>query len=231
MTQPVTLSSDPNLTDAKGVQESQEESVGTEETKDLPEGAKNWQHALQQKAELLQKKEREAEELRRLLKEKEDAEKQQRLSQMSEAERYRIQAEDAMRELGELKVKTAVSKMLEGRNIPSGIKEIIERSPWVIPPVADELGDVSSRTWDEVEGSVNRHLPNYINSLEVRKEEPQNAKEEESAPRVIDSERSVDPSVVRNHVYTREEIARLGDDYEKHRDKILKQMAASGGKI
>jgi hypothetical protein len=50
----------------------------------------------------------------------------------------------------------------------------------------------------------------------------------------VDTERSTGAAVVKEHFYTREEIDAISKnpaEYEKHRDKILRQLAIQKGRM
>ena len=222
MTQVETLRSDENLTAVNNGQES--EKGLTEPTEDLLDGAKNWQHALQIKQERL-KEEREARELAEArLKEIEDAEKQRTMDNLSESDKWKVIAKEEEKKRGALELKLVVKDTLSGKKLPQPIVDLLTETPWAIPQVARELGD--NFTWDEAIASVKRHLPSYVESLVVGE-----IPSEESLKKV-DSERSVDTTIIKDHIYTRSEVEAIGKDgpmWEKHREAILKQMNKYGG--
>jgi hypothetical protein len=226
VTQVETLSPDPSLTGGN-TQENKGGSV--EPAKDeVSLEDKGFQAALQKKAELLKAKEAELEEAKRKIRGIEDQEKQRKLADMSEVDRYKSVAEDEARRRGEIEMKFIVAEALLGKNIPTSIAELIRESPWAIPPVKRELG--SDFTWDDAIESVRRHLPEYINSLVV--DSP--TKSEEEPQKKVDSERSVETYVSSGHVYTQREVAEISRDpkeYEKHRPAIMKQLEKNGGRL
>lgn len=226
MTNVETLSPDPSLTGATGTQESKEGSA--EPTgESLLEGAKNWQHALQQKAEKLKQAEEarlQVEEELRLIKSKE---KERELESLSETERYKRIAEENAQKAASLELKFFVREQLEGKNLPSYMVELITETPWAIPPVKRELGD--SFTWDEAISAVKRHLPNYIDSIAVKA-----TTTTEEPVKMVDSERYASADVQLQHTYTQEEVKRIAADpkeWVKHKDKIFAQMAKYGGSL
>lgn len=226
MTQVETLSPDPSLT-GREPQENKDQIV--EPTKDnvSPED-KNWQAALQKKAELLKAREAELEETKRRLKEKEDQERSKKLSELSEVDRYKSIAEEESRKRGQSEMKSIVTEALSGKQIPAPIVELLKSTPWAIPEVRKELGE--DFTWDDAIESVRRHLPDYIDSLVVNSP----TKSEESNTKV-DSERSIGETVITSgHIYTQREVAELSKnpkEYEKHRDAIFRQLEKSGGRL
>lgn len=226
MTQNETSSPQVDLTGQQS-QESQPGSVEPEKSSVLPEDSNNWQHALQKKQELIQAKERELEDMRKRLKDKEDAEKQRRLAEMSEAERYKTMAEEETRRRGELELRFVVAETLNGKNVPQALVELIKETPWAIPPVKKVLGE--DFTWDEAVDAVREHLPAYIESLVVSDSKPTL----EEQPRKVDSERSIgDAGFTTGHIYTQAEVAEISKDpkeWEKHREAVLKQMQKMGG--
>jgi len=222
-----------DLTDSKAVQESTEGSTEpTLEPTEVPDDANNWQHALQKSREREKAKEEEMATLRKELKKIQDTQKAQKLSELGEAERYKTIAEEESAKRGKLEMRVTVQEALAGKNIPQAIRELILETPWAIPPVAKELDD--DFTWDEAIDAVQRHLPEYVDSLVAEtssKKEPSGDNSSESA---IDPERSIENTVVKEHVYTRQEIERLQADpkeWEKHRESILKQLQSQGGTI
>lgn len=218
--------------DLTGLNSQENQSQPTEpEGEKLPEGAKNWQHALQLAREREDKLRRDAEEAREQAKRLQEEKKQADLAKLSETDRYKAMATEEAEKRAQLELKLTVSEQLAGKNLPKPIVDLLTKSPWVIPAVQDELG--SEYTWDEVIDSVKRHLPRYVESLVVEtkpSEEPQN-----ESSKKVDSERSVgDYSYTPAHVYTLEEVNRIKNDpaeWEKHRVKILKQLQASGGRL
>ena len=220
-----TLSPEQTLTVDQTVK--QESNVGSSEPEgndNLLDGAKNFQHAIQRERERVKA-------LEAQLKEKEEIERSKKLADMSELERYETLLKEREEELGRLKLGSFVRESVEGKELPKAIEQLLIKSPWAIPAVAEELG--SEFTWDQAIDSVKRHLPEYVDSLVVKKT-PVNNSEEELLPRRIDSERTVDSSVVREHLYTREEVAELAKnpiEYEKHRLKIMSQLQKFGGKF
>lgn len=230
MTKSETSNQDPSLTEVKDLQESKGQvSEPGEENKDLPEGAKNWQHAIQLAREREQRLQEEKEEIARKLADKEAAEKKRRMEEMSETDRYKAMAEEESAKRGKLELQLIVKDAIAGKKLPKAIEDLIVKTPWAIPAVADELG--SEFTWDQAVDSVKHHLQGFVDSLVVQ-DDTKPLTEEPS--RRVDSERSVDTAVVRDHIYTREEIEKLSRDpqeWEKHRPKILKQLAAHGGRL
>ena len=230
MTNTETSSPDTNLTDGKPVQESERGSSEPVGVDSLPDGAKHWQHALQQSREREKKLAEEAEELRKQVEAVRTQEKLKKMSEMTEVERYKAIASEQEEKRAKLELKLAVQDTLADKRIPRGVQDILLRTPWAIPAVADELGD--EFTWDDAIASVKRHLPAYVESLVVD-EKPLREEAEPSSGRV-DSERSIDTGVVKQHIYTLEEIKRLGKDpveWAKHEDAIKKQLAESGGRL
>lgn len=226
-----TSSSQNGLTDNKNVQESTKESTDPVGENDLPEGAKNVQHAIQLAREREKAARDEAEAIRAKLREIEAKEKQSKMADMSETERYKTLAQEESQKRGKLELRVTVQEAIAGKSLPKGVQDILVRSPWAIPAVQDELGD--EFTWDEAIASVKRHLPDYVNSLVV-KPETTPLEEAEPSSRRIDSERSVDAGVVRKHIYTRAEVAALSKDpteWAKHEAAVLKQMSEMGGKL
>lgn len=218
-----------DLTGSEATQESSNGSAdpaGTQSQDDTSTD-KNWQKALQDKVELIKQKESEADGLRAKLKAIEDERKRQQLEEMSEADRYKSIADEEIQKRGKLEMKLLVQRALEGKNIPSAIRDLISETPWVIPPVKKELG--GDFTWDQAIESVGRHLPDYVNSLVVdsnTSKDPEIIVEKE---KIIDSERSTGNAIGGGvHIYTLDEIKKLSEnpaEYEKHRDKILSQLS------
>lgn len=225
-----TSSSQNGLTEDKILQESTKESTDPVGENDLPEGAKNVQHAIQLAREREKAAREEAESIRAKLREIEAREKQAKMADMSETERYKTLAQEESQKRGKLELKLTVQEAIAGKSLPKGVEDILIRSPWAIPAVQDELGD--EFTWDDAIASVKRHLPEYVESLVVGPVKP--LEDIEPSSKRVDSERSIDSGVVRKHIYTREEVARLGKDpveWAKHEAAVLKQMAENGGNL
>lgn len=225
-----TSSSQNGLTEDKILQESTKESTDPVGENDLPEGAKNVQHAIQLAREREKAAREEAESIRAKLREIEAREKQAKMADMSETERYKTLAQEESQKRGKLELKLTVQEAIAGKSLPKGVEDILIRSPWAIPAVQDELGD--EFTWDDAIASVKRHLPEYVESLVVGSVKP--LEDIEPSSKRVDSERSIDSGVVRKHIYTREEVARLGKDpveWAKHEAAVLKQMAENGGNL
>lgn len=224
-----TTGSEKDLTVTRdGKQESTIESTEPAEGRDLPEGAKNWQHALQLAREREQAKEAELAEYRAKLDEVKAEEKRRSLADLPEIERYKSIAEEESQKRGKLEMRQIVLEAVSGKNIPGAIKDLLLNSPWAIPAVSEELG--STYTWDEAIASVRRHLPAYISLITASEDKPSTPSEE--SVRRVDTERSTGISVVKDHFYTQDEIDKMSpEEYEKHRDKILRQMATNKGKL
>lgn len=227
MTQVETLSPDKNLTGVSKVQSDTQES--NLKTTEPAKESENWQVALQ-KARERENAEREArEEAESRLKEIEDQEKRKRLENMSEVDKYKSLAEEEAQKRANLELKLIVKDSLVGKDIPTAIVELISETPWAIPAVKRELG--SEFTWDQAVASVKKHLPGYIDSLTVVKA---NSPLDEEPSKKVDSERSVGSDVVREHIYTQEEVEKISKEpaeWEKHRTSILSQMAKYGGAL
>lgn len=225
-----TTGSDKDLT---GVNNTQEGTVGSTEPADdegLPEGAKNYQHALQLSREREKVAKAEMEALRAKLDERSAEEKRQKLADMSETERFRSIAEEESQKRGKLEMRQFILEGLADKKVSKALKDLLLESPWSIPAVKEELG--STYTWDEAIASVKRHFPAYIESI-TASEDSQSTSSEGSS-RKVDTERSGTSSVVREHLYTQDEIDKISKDpveYEKHRDKILRQLSTQKGRI
>lgn len=232
MTNTETSSSQNGLTDQQ-VQESTKESTDPVGNNDLPEGAKNVQHAIQLAREREEAAKKEAEAIRAELQAIKDREKQAKRAEMSELERYKEQVAESETKAAKLELGMLVRDTISGKNLPKGVEQILIKNPWAIPAVTEEIDSGTiENSWTDIIASVKRHLPDYVNSLVVEPEKP--LEDEEPSSRRVDSERSMDSSVVKKHVYTKEEIARLGKDpveWAKHEEAIKKQIAESGGRI
>jgi regulator of replication initiation timing len=225
-----TKGSDKDLTVGETKQESASGSTEPAKDEDLPEDAKNWQHAIQQAREREKALKVEAGVLREKLGKAEAEEKRKQLADMSEAERYKSIAEEEAQKRGKLEMRQLILEGLADKKVPVALRELLLRSPWSIPAVEEELGQ--TYTWDEAISAVRRHLPAYIESITASESEPNTSSEEPI--RKVDTERSTGSSVVKDHTYTQDEVNRLYKDpveYEKHREKILRQMARNGGRL
>lgn len=229
MTDVKTTGSDPNLTvDEEVKQESEVESTELTDDTSLPEGSKNWQHAIQLAREREKAAKAELDEMRAKLDAAKAEEKSKKLAEMSEAERYKSIAEEEAQKRGKLEMRQLILEGLADRNVPKPLKDILLRAPWSIPAVEEELG--TEYTWDQAIASVKRHLPTYLESITVGEEAP--IKSSEEPVKRVDTERSAGSSVVKEHYYTKLEVDSMSpSEYETHRDKILRQMAKNGGRL
>lgn len=231
MTNTETSSSQNGLTEDKNLQESTKESIDPVGENDLPEGAKNVQHAIQLAREREKKAQQEAEEYRKQLADIKAAEKRKQLADMSEVEQATARALEAEAKAAKLEIRSFVRDEINGKNLPKPVMELLVETPWSIPSVQRELDSGAiENTWEDIASSVRRHLPAYIDSLVV----DQKPIQEESSSRMVDSERTIDSSVVKRHVYTRDEIAKIGSDpveWAKHEEAIKKQIAENGGRL
>jgi len=219
-----------DLTDTLGVQESADtgstdpsESDNTSESKEKAGFQKALQRAREAEKEALKKAEEAESRLAALRRKEKEAEKES----MSELEFYRREAERSAEEKSKLGMEIAVDRETSGKDLPKSTLQLLRKNPWSIPQVEERLD--GTQTWEEVADLVKRYLPDYVNSLMPQKEETL----ADTSARV-DSERATDDSVVKNHVYTAEEIKRLSADpveWEKHREAVLKQLEQYGGKL
>lgn len=231
MTNTETSSSQNGLTGDKNSQESTLEStepVG--QNTDLPTGAKNVQHAIQLAREREAAAKAEAERLANENAELKRQKKAKDLAEMSETERYKSMAEESEARAARAELGMFVRDSIGGKQLPKPIQDLLVKTPWAIPAVVDEIGD-SPQSWDEIISSVKKHLPVYVESLVVKTEQPL---EEEPSSKRVDSERTNDTVVVRNHIYTKEEVAQIAKDpkeWAKHDAAITKQIADNGGRL
>lgn len=231
MTENETLSSAPDLTIADGKQENQAESTepGQDQDKGSDKIIAGFQTALQKS------REREQDAVRKL-KEKEEEENRQKLSQMTDLERVVVERDEAIRkanqaaeENAKLKLQSFVGGLIQGKQLPSRIEQILKDTPWVFSEIQNRVGDDTG--WDEFIEIVKEELPKIVDGLVVSSGS-QPSSEEQS--RKIDSERSAGPAITRTRTYTRSEIDRIRQDpkeYEKHRESILKFLKDNGGMI
>lgn len=225
-----TTGSDKNLTVAgDSKQESNIESTEPARDKDLPEGAKNWQHALQLSREREQAKEAELAEIRSKLEEAKAAERRKALEQLPELEQLRATANEEMQKRGKLEMRQLIIEATSDKSVPRAVRDLLLNSPWAIPAVSEELG--ATYTWDEAITSVKRHLPAYIASIAASEDTSSTSTEE--TVKKVDTERSAGTGgVVRNHIYTQAEVDSMDDaTYEKHRTGILAQMGKNRGHL
>jgi len=123
----------------------------------LPEGSKNWQHALQLAREREKKLQEDAETVKKQLKAFQDAKKEQEMADMSETEKLKAVADEEIAKRGKLELKLVIREIIGNKTIPTPIRELLERTPWAIPAVQDELGDTFS--WDEAIAAVEKFKP------------------------------------------------------------------------
>ena len=224
-----TTGSHHNLTvDGNIEQESTTASTEPAEDTSLPEGSKNFQHALQLSREREKALKTELNDYRSKLDKAAAEEKSRKLAEMSETERYRSIAEEESQKRSKLELRQFVMEATADMKVSRAIKELLLRAPWSIPAVEEELG--TEYSWDQVIVAVKRHLPTYLESITA--EDTNLSTPSEETIKKVDTERSAGATVVKEHFYTKEEIDSLSKnpvEYEKHRDKILRQISAQGG--
>lgn len=220
-----TSSLDSNLTVTKSEQES-----GTKITE--PEGHNDPSESIKGFQASLQKKQEEIKELREQLRAKAEAERRAKEAELSEVERANIKASEMEAKAAKLELGILVRDHIAGKNLPKAIENLLLRNPWAIPEVTEEIDNGTiQNNWEDITDAVRRHLPKYVESLVIKKETPI-VKDEELPTRRIDSERSIDSTVVLDHIYTEEEIRSLDDKgWEKNREAILRQLGKNGGQL
>lgn len=211
---------DENLTDGNSVQESeQSRSAEPSPQSELPEGAKNWQHALQMRQERIKELERQNKEYAR-------KEKEASLSDLTEAEKYKTLYEEQLAKNSEQELRNFVDSQIQGRNIPSVIRQHLLQAPWSIPGVSAELPNNFSV--EEAIPVIKKHLPAYLDAVAVSSEpttpKADNVTEPENTP--SDANRPSGVPTVKNRVYTRADVKRLSDEgrYKEHEKEIDDQL-------
>lgn len=221
------LTGDNNVT-----QESVEGS--TEPSSELtPEEKKQFQAALQKSQERAKAEQKQREELQAELDHIRKMQKEQELSKMSDSDKYRAIAEQALEDKSRTKIGLLISKATSGKNLSPAFVDMMTNAPWEIPSVKEDLP--SDYTWEDVENAVANNIDSYVDSLVMTnstasKEEPSM----DENPKKVDSERAGGNTVVKKHVYTLQEISRIKQDpadWEKHREAILKQLSEYGGQL
>lgn len=198
----------------------------------LPEGAKNFQHALQMAREREKASHERYQKLQEELARYREAEKSKKLSEMDEAEKWKTIAKDESEKRAKLQLELTVDGMLSKYDIPEPIARVIRKAPWAVPEVADVLGD--SPTWDETIEAVKENLPVYLESLKKSSKGEAKGDETSSGESRVDTERSEVPNVMKKRSYTREELREISKDPEKWakvEDQVLKDLAAHGGRL
>ena len=195
-----------------------------------------FQRLVARKDEELRKLQGQVEKTNQELAKREKLERDAKLNEMSEAEKWKTLARENAEKAAKAELKAFVTAELTKRNLSGHvIAEIALDSPWSIPAVKRNLA--SEPTWDDTVEAVKAHLPSYLDSLVVsgvKEPETQVASTSELKPDEIpemESERSA-PAKTKKRIWTRSEIRELGKDsvqYQKYQDEI--SLALSEGRV
>lgn len=177
--------------------------------------------------------------IERIAKEKASLEKRVKAIEtegMSEAEKYRQAAEEAMEENFRLKMGSYAEQELKRTGLNDNpALDYVRTSPWAVPDIQEHLSN--NPTWSETEEVVKAYLPGYLESLAEKLGNNQPAKTEvevnpddenlKEPTQAADAQRTVEEGGGRKKkVWSRREIAQLGEeDYKKHRKDILQAQA------
>lgn len=226
-----TSSPDENLTEDKVLQESEggsTEPSGENEKDQLPEGAKNFQHALQMKQEALNAEKAERAKLAEEVRKYKDADKARSLENMSETDKWKALAESNSEELAKVRLERIVDDATRGKNIPQGVLDVLKETPWVFPAIKKEL-DLGNVSWDQTVDAVKRNIGIVVDSISQDTKTPEE-------PRKVDSERASDGPVITGNrpIRNRAEYDAIMNDndpetYFKNKSRIGDYMKAHGG--
>lgn len=182
---------------------------------------------LSEKDALIAAKEKELEETKNRLRQKD-------LADMDETERYKLIAAEKSKEAAMMKIKFFVSEELRKRKLEnSPLAEIILETPWAIPKVRAALPEQPD--WDQTESAVRAQLPAYLDTLvngqagTTIPTEPTNpATPPATPPPPSGREAPGTPSpngVDDKRVWSRREIDKMDPEtYKKNRESIFSAM-------
>ena len=226
MTQDETLKSSNDLTvpEEGELENSNGSTEPSEDNKDqsLPDGSKNWQHALQVKQERIKQ-------LEAKVKANEEYEKQKKLADMDEVERLKLNLQEEQDKRASLELKLIIEDAVKGKNIPVAVLDVLKDTPWVFPAIKRNivLGDTSA---DEMIDAVRDNINEVVETLEVKGE---STPVEQRVSRKVDSERSSEGVVIKDRPLTLAEYKAImeGSDelYLKNKARIADFIKQNGG--
>jgi hypothetical protein len=220
--------------ESEQTEESTEPSEGDEQEAEgaLPEGTKNWQHAIQQAREREKAAVKRARKVEKQLRD-------QSLDKMSDADKFKTIAAEETEKRAKLELQLIVDRELHKYSLPTPVEKLLRDKPWMIPGVEEDIGP--EPTWDDTITAVRKHLPTYLTELKGSlapgpKKAGEPEEEVATAPEGrVDTERSATSGeVTRRKNYSRQEIAALARDpekWEKVREKVLADLQRRGGVI
>ena len=221
MIQDETLKADEDLTVTNSEQENLKGSTepSEEDANGILDGAKNFQHALQRKQERIKELERE-------LRIKSEAEKQKKLADMDETERWKLTAEEEQNKRAQLEIKLIVERAIKGKSISEPVLAVLRETPWVFPAIKREL-TIGESSWDETIDAVERNIDSVVGSLESQ------STETPMEPKRVDSERSGNnTTITKNRTFTLREVEEMDDaTYAKNKEMIFKSLKENGGRL
>jgi cell division septum initiation protein DivIVA len=156
------------------------------------------------------------------------AEREKRLEGLTEAERWKAEAQDNARRAAEAELRSLVTAQASIKGVMNHpVVQILLETPWAIPAVKKRL--TADSTWEETIELVKTHLPSYLDSLvEPETETPQTKKienlppREEEVPEGMETERS-GSARTEKRTWTRAEVKKYLEDAENDPVKFQKR--------
>lgn len=230
-------SSEPNSLPDEDLQEDKSTADGTqateglsteEESKGLAEKEKKgFQRLIAKKDEKLQDLESRLSEYNSKLSEYERKQREKKLSEMDEVERWKTVAQENAEKAAKMELKSFVSTQLAKANLADHpVSEIIAETPWAIPTVKRRLP--SNPTWDETIDAVKSQLPSYLESLGTPDNKATKTEANtESEPEGMETERTQTqtPSTSKSKVWTRAEVGEYLKSAENNPEEYRKRHA------
>lgn len=219
--------------------ENGDKGLSTKEDNEVDEKTKQgFQRLIAKKDQDLSKAQLAIEEANQKLAAFEAAEKERKLSEMTEAERLKTERDEYATKFAKAELKSFVVAEMTKRNLMNFplAEEIIE-TPWMLRAVRSHLS--VQPDWEETIEAVKQYLPAYLDTLVVPEEKVTPSKEENSSepsdtpPTPMPSERgepAVTPGNKRN--WTKAEIASIQKDpvkWMKYRGDIT--LAYTEGRV
>lgn len=210
-----------------------------EESKGLSEKEKKgFQRLIAKKDQKLQDLQEQLDKYNSKLSEFERREREKKLSNMDETEKWKTIAQEEKKRAAEMELKSFVSTELAKAGMADHpVADIIAETPWAIPAVKRVLS--SSPTWDETIDAVKSRLPSYLESLATSDNKATKTEANtESEPEGMETERNQTstPSTSKSKIWTRAEVGEYlksaENNPEKYRERhAVIQQALEDGRI
>lgn len=207
-----------------------------------PKEKKGFQRLVAKKDDQIQDLESKLDKYNRQLAEYREKERNKKLENMSEAEKWKTKAKEYAQEAAQTRLNSLVTREAAKRDISDHpVVDILLETPWAFPAVRKRLTEDSN--WDETIELVQTHLPSYLDTLvepenttpQAEVETPEQGSQPEPSAEGMETERS-GPAEVNKRSWTGEEIKSYLEDaqddpeeYKKRQIEVTK--AANEGRV